>query len=157
MVGLSRPTDAARFCRSLCSKQSRRFRRRSSDTEVTMKRLLFFAIPGLLLFPLSAFAQHSQSAKKYVKHGIQRFGKGDIAGAIVEYDRALSVDPKLAEAYLNRGKAKRAGGDLDGAIADYEIACDLSPQLAASNHDITEAYLNRGYARSNRLDLDRAF
>ncbi len=121
-----------------------------------MKRLLFIAIPGLLVFPLTTFAQHSQSAKKYVKHGIERFGKGDIAGAIVEFDRALNVDPKLAEAYLNRGKAKRASGDLDAAIADYEIACDLSPQLAANNRDITEAYLNRGYARSNRLDLDGA-
>jgi tetratricopeptide (TPR) repeat protein len=74
----------------------------------------------------------------------------------MEYDRALSVDPKLAEAYLNRGKAKRARGDLDGAIADYEIACELLPQLAVNNRDITEAYLNRGYARSNRLDLDGA-
>ena len=72
-----------------------------------MKRLLFIAIPGLLVFPLSVFAQQSKSAKKYVKHGIERFSKGDIAGAILEYDRALSVDPKLAEAYLNRGRAKR--------------------------------------------------
>src|SRR2546422_6726219 len=108
-----------------------------------MKRFLLIAILGLLVFPPNASGQqHPQSAKKYVKQGIERFGKGDIAGAIVEYDRALTIDPKLAEAYLNRGKAKRAGGDLDGAINDYDIASDLDPQLAINNQDITEAYLN---------------
>lgn len=79
---------------------------------------------------------------------VLNFSKGDLVGAIVEYDRALTIEPKLADAYLNRGKAKRAGGDLDGAIADYEIVCELEPPLALNNHDITEAYLNRGYIRS---------
>src|SRR6476469_10694692 len=99
-----------------------------------MKRILFIAILGLLACPLNTSAQ--QPAKKYVKQGIERFSKGDIAGAIVEYDRALTIDPKLADAYLNRGKARRAGGDLDGAISDYDIASDLDPQLAVNNHDI---------------------
>jgi hypothetical protein len=39
---------------------------------------------------------------------MERFGKNDIAGAIADYDRAISIDPKFADAYLNRGKAKRA-------------------------------------------------
>src|SRR5882724_9234185 len=119
-----------------------------------MKRILFIAILGLLICPPNTSAQ--QSGKKHVKRGVELFSKGDIVGAIVEYDRALMVEPKLADAYLNRGKAKRAGGDLDGAIADYEIVSELAPELAVNNHDITEAYLNRGYIRSNRLDLDGA-
>ncbi len=119
-----------------------------------MKRLLFIAILGLLACPPNTSAQ--QSAKKCVKRGVELFSKGDIAGAIVEYNRAITIDSKLADAYLNRGKAKRAGGDLDGAITDYETACELDPQSAVNNHDITEAYLNRGYIRSNRLDLDGA-
>ena len=75
-----------------------------------MKRILFIAILGLLACPPNASAQ-TQSAKKLVKQGVERFSKGDIAGAIGEYDRALKLDPKLADAYLNRGKARRAGGD----------------------------------------------
>src|SRR6267143_6072290 len=104
-----------------------------------MKRIWFIAILGLLACPPNASAQ--QSARKYVKQGIERFSKGDITGAIVEYDRALSIDPKLAEAYLNRGKAKRAGGDLDGAIDDYEMVSELASELAANNRDIAQAYL----------------
>ena len=129
--------------------------RHFSLTEVTMKRILFIAVLGLLATPPIASAQHPQ-AKKYVKQGIERFSKGDIAGAIVEYDHAIAIDPRLADAFLNRGKARRAGGDLDGAITDYETASELDPQLAVNNHDITEAYLNRGYIRSNKLDLDGA-
>src|SRR5258706_2805709 len=119
-----------------------------------MKRILLIAILGLLAYAPNASAQ--QSAKKLVKRGIELFSKGDIAGAIVEYNRALTIDPKMADAYLNRGKARRAGGDLDGAITDYEVACELDPQVASNNHDITEAYLNRGYIRSNHLDVDGA-
>src|SRR6266536_2755672 len=163
MAWPSRQTGAARYCRRQfsegfavmrclgLSKEPRHF----SLTEVTMKRILFIAVLGLLATPPIASAQHPQ-ARKYVKQGIEPFSKGDIAGAIVEYDRAITIDPKLADAYLNRGKARRAGGDLDGAITDYEIACELNPQLAENNHDITEAYLNRGYIRSNKLDLDGA-
>src|SRR5437016_12409553 len=113
-----------------------------------MKRSLLFAVGLLLAFPLTLTAQRTQSAKKYVKIGIERFSRNDIVGAIAEYDRAIGVDPKYADAYLNRGKAKRAAGDLDGAIDDYEIAAAIAPDLALNNHDITQAYLNRGYIRS---------
>src|SRR6266852_7399216 len=104
-----------------------------------MKRILFIAILGLLACPPNASAQ--QSAKKLVKRGIELFSKGDIAGAIVEYNRALTIDPKLADAYLNRGKARRAGGDLDGAIGDFETVWELEPSLAANNRDVAQAYL----------------
>src|SRR5262245_24875059 len=98
-----------------------------------MKRLLLIVVPLLLTLASTATAQHSQ-AKKYVKHGVELFGKNDLAGAIAEYDRAITLDPKFAEAYFNRGKAKRAGGDLDGAIEDYELAAEINPTVAANNH-----------------------
>src|SRR5207237_4385788 len=125
-----------------------------SRTEVTMKRLFFIAILGILVFPPCALGQRSQSAKKYLKQGIQSFGRGDIAGAVAFYERALSIDPKLADAYLNRGKARRASGDLDGAIADFETVWELEPGLAANNRDVAQAYLNRGYISTNSLVLD---
>ena len=122
-----------------------------------MKRLLLVAIFALLAFALSAQSQpRTDLAKKHVKRGTERFSKNDIQGAIAEYDRAVSIDPKLADAYLNRGKAKRAGGDLDGAIADYEVVAELDADAVMNNRDITQAYLNRGYIRSNRMDMDGA-
>jgi len=44
------------------------------------------------------------------------FGKGDVAGAIVDFDRAINVESQAGGGLPDRGKAKRAGGDLDGAI-----------------------------------------
>ena len=41
-----------------------------------MKRLLPFAILGVLFLPLPAAAQRTQSARKYLKHGTQLFEKG---------------------------------------------------------------------------------
>ena len=103
-----------------------------------MKRLLSIAIfLALAVCAPSASAQRDRSARKYLKQGIEHFSKGDLAGAIADYDRALNADPKFAEAYFNRGKARRAQGDLDGAIADYEAAAELDPQLALNNRDIT--------------------
>jgi tetratricopeptide (TPR) repeat protein len=121
-----------------------------------MKRLLLLAVLTLLVPAASVPAQRTDSAKKYVKHGLERFAKNDIAGAIADYDRAISIDPRLSDAYLNRGKAKRAAGDLDGAIADYEMMAELDVSMAINNRDITQAYLNRGYIRSNHMDLDGA-
>ena len=121
-----------------------------------MKRLLPLAILGFLFSPLVISAQHPRTAKKFVKKGIELFGKGDIAGAITQYDRALMADPKLADAYFNLGNAERAAGDLDTAIADYETAGELEPQLLTNKHDFSQAYLTRGYLRSNRLELDGA-
>src|SRR5258708_31931154 len=117
-----------------------------------MKRLLSIAILALAVYVPSASGQRDHSARKYLKQGIDHFSKGDLAGAIADYDRALIADPKFAEAYFNRGKARRAQGDLDGAIADYEAAAELDPQLALNNPDITQAYLNRGYITSDRPD-----
>src|SRR5205085_9666626 len=106
-----------------------------------MRRLLLIAITVLVPLVSSTSAQRKPPARKYVKQGIERFSKNDLVGAIADYDRAIGLDPTLAEAYLNRGKARRAGGDLDGAIADYDLAADLDPNLAVNNHDITQAYL----------------
>src|SRR3989442_12182259 len=105
-------------------------RLRFLERRLTMKRLFFIAILGILVFPSYALGQRSQSAKKYVKQGIQSFSRGDIAGAIAYYDRALSIDPKLAAAYLNRGKARRAGGDLNDSSGAFEIGWELEPGLA---------------------------
>lgn len=57
-----------------------------------------------------------------------------------DLNRALALNPNLAEAWSDRGVARLALQDFAQAVADFEQALKLNPRLA-------EAYGNRGLAR----------
>jgi tetratricopeptide (TPR) repeat protein len=75
--------------------------------------------------------------------------RGDLGGALVDFDRALERNPGCAEGYNYRGAIRQARGDLTGALADFNRALELNPGYA-------EAYNNRGVVRQARGDLDGA-
>jgi Flp pilus assembly protein TadD len=50
---------------------------------------------------------------------------GDLAGAVVRYEQALSLNPNIPEALSNLGLALKALGKADAAIARYEQALAL--------------------------------
>lgn len=93
--------------------------------------------------------QGANLAWAYNSRGIAKKAKGDLDGAIADYNRALEHDSRHAKAYYNRGNAKRAKGDLDGAIADYNLAIELDPRYV-------NAYGGRGNAKSDKGNLDGA-
>jgi tetratricopeptide (TPR) repeat protein/predicted aspartyl protease len=62
--------------------------------------------------------------------GLVRYRKGDLAGAIADYDAALKVNPKLAWSLLMRGAAKAKQGDAAGGKADQDAAKALRPAIA---------------------------
>ena len=122
-------------------------------------------------------------ANAYYNRGIARVDKGDLDGAIKDYNEAIRLKPDDANVYNNRGVARKAKGDLDGAIKDYNEAIRIKPDYADpySNRgnvryakgdldgaikdyneairikpDYTSAYYNRGTARSDKGDLDGA-
>src|SRR5262249_60944662 len=67
--------------------------------------------------------------------------------AIVEYDKAIELEPRYARAYRLRAKAHIGIDDYDKAIADATQAIDLEPSDA-------EAYQVRGYAHHMKMDID---
>ena len=89
------------------------------------------------------------TANAYTNRGTARYKKGDIDGAIADYELAIQINPGLAGAYLNRGNTRYAKGDRDGALADWNRALRIDPRLY-------EAYNNRGTQRASLLDLDGA-
>src|SRR6266496_3208900 len=84
-----------------------------------------------------------------VNRGIEKAKKGDLDGAIADFDRAIELDPKDDAPYFNRAQAKWQKKDGTGAIADYTRAIELGSQNPA-------AYNNRGNARSENNDRDGA-
>ncbi len=85
----------------------------------------------------------------YTNRGVARQARGDIDGALADYDMALRYNPGHAEALNDRGIVRFLRGDVDGAIADYFAAIRVRPQYA-------DAYENRGLARQAKGDVDGA-
>jgi Flp pilus assembly protein TadD len=67
--------------------------------------------------------------------------KGDYRGAILDYDRALALNPQFEEIYFRRGVARTLIKDWQGAESDYTKAIATKPEYA-------EAYLHRGSIRN---------
>src|SRR5262245_40359625 len=74
---------------------------------------------------------------------LARQRKGDSAGAIRDYDRAIELNPHLAYANQNRGAIRYRQGELDVAIGDFSKAIEINPR------DMND-WVNRGSARGNQ-------
>jgi tetratricopeptide (TPR) repeat protein len=105
--------------------------------------------------PQTAIASTDQEkqAKIFFERGNQKFWSKNFKGAIVDYTRAIELNPKFYQAYNARGKVNSAiglrsspmtGGEIkhQAAIADYTEAIKLNP-------DYEEAYNNRGKTRKD--------
>jgi tetratricopeptide (TPR) repeat protein len=88
-------------------------------------------------------------AKLHTNRGVERKQKGDLDGALQDYDAALALNPNDFFAFNNRANVRRDKGDIAGAIADYTEAVRLEPAYAA-------AYVNRGLVQERAGDLEAA-
>lgn len=93
-------------------------------------------------------------ADAYVKRGLARRTKGDLPGAIDDYETAISIDPQsvagnrfVAQAYSNRGFIQLDNLNVDTAIADFTKAINIHSK------EQREFYYRRGYARLIKEDL----
>jgi len=85
-----------------------------------------------------------EEAKKYVDRGVAKF-PSDITGAIVDFTKAIGLNPKLCYPYYYRGVSKSMLKDPQGAIEDFNIAIELKSDYAI-------AYTSRGMAKSTMGD-----
>lgn len=108
-------------------------------------KVLLLAV-SLIVIATDAIAQ---TAEEYCNRGVAKQNKGDLEGALADYNHALQLSPYYAIPYNNRGLIKTAKGDLDGAIEDFNRAL----QIDAKN---PETYDNRGVAIQKTGDLDGA-
>ena len=117
-------------------------------------RVLGILLLGAALL-LSA-ACKPRTAADYGKRGLARQARGDLDGAIADFDSAIELDPKSPDAYNNRGDARRARGDQNGAIVDYSRAIALDPKFAAAYNNRAIAEKAAGDTRSALADFNRA-
>jgi len=85
----------------------------------------------------------------YHNRSMIRLQNKDIDGALDDLNKAVSINPKVAEIYNGRAIARLQKGNSDGALADYEKAIELKPSLPS-------ALTGRGYFRYQKKDFDGA-
>jgi tetratricopeptide (TPR) repeat protein len=117
--------------------------------EVHMKIRYLFAILFFTFGVQVTVGQSSITAIESYRRGYERQQRGDLRGAISDYDKTLKTAPNFVEAYIARASARYRLGDLEGANADYDIAIKIGAEYA-------EAYLGRGTVRTERNNLDGA-
>lgn len=89
-------------------------------------------------------------AATHVNRGIIYMVRGAYDRAQADFDRAIQLDPALAEGHVNRGAALLAQNDFAGAIASINRGLALAPQEPA------RAYFNRGAANEELGNLRAA-
>jgi tetratricopeptide (TPR) repeat protein len=82
--------------------------------------------------------KNSENAVIFFNSANLKYEKGDISGALADFDRAIRLQPGYSKAYNNRGILRAAAlKDYPGALSDFDKAIVLSPEYG-------DAYLGRG-------------
>lgn len=170
--------------RALTRNSSGLVRRGLDDLKLSAERIALYLDANQRESSRPAFDEETyEKAKRFFYRGRAKQDDGDLGGAIVDFDKAIEIDPRHARYYFRRGGAKRGNGDLDGAIADYTRAIEINQgdafaynnraavkrlqgdlEGALADYDkaietcpgYLEAYNNRGAAKQSNGDLDGA-
>jgi hypothetical protein len=103
-----------------------------------------------------AMAGPKGQAAAHIADGLMRAWRGDLDGAIVEFDRAIAISPRDATAYLNRGLALQRKGEFGRAGADLDRAVRYAPEAARGYYNRSQLLRQRGEAERAEADEDRA-
>jgi predicted O-linked N-acetylglucosamine transferase (SPINDLY family) len=83
--------------------------------------------------------RQSPDAQALCNRGVCLQKTGRTLEAIEDFERAIAIDPNLAEAFCNLGISQRKSGNPSAAISAYDRAIEIDPLLV-------EAYCNKGVA-----------
>ncbi len=93
-----------------------------------------------------AIAVGTDSFIPYTSRGAARADRGDLDGAIADFETSVRMEPKEKRALSNLSQAMLKKGDLDAAETFASRAIECDPTLAAAWH-------NRALVRAERRDF----
>ena len=90
-----------------------------------------------------------QWADAYITRGIARVFKNNMDSAMMDFNKAIELNPDKFEGYSNRGNMNCILGKFDEGLKDYNMALKLNP-------DLKDGYINRGRLLKDKNRIDEA-
>ena len=109
----------------------------------------------LLLFMLCGLFAWAQPAYVFSDRGAEKLDKGDVAGALSDFNAALQADPNHAISLARRGFANALNGRKDLAETDWNKALQINPNLFDVFSFRSDFYLKNGNQDAALKDLNR--
>ena len=98
----------------------------------------------------------SPAAPRITTTGGSSRARGDLTGAVADFDRALELRPRYPEAYSNRGVVRQAMDDLEGALGRLRGGLADRPGLRRGVQQPGRGPAGRGDSARRVADFDRA-
>ena len=90
----------------------------------------------------------ADSDNSFNNRGLVLMGKGDFDGAIEQFQKAISLNPRFTAAMINLGSAKMQKQELDDAIGIFEKVLQVEPDNIEVENLVGNAYMEKGDYRS---------
>ncbi len=102
---------------------------------------------GMLLaisVAFNLFASYERSAKFHHNLGFVLFQKGQVDGAIAQFQKALEIQPNYEEAHNNLDSALFPKGQVDEALAQFQKAMELQPNDPEAHNNLGSVLFQKG-------------
>jgi len=99
---------------------------------------------------------NSSRARAYTNLGSKEALNGNFESAIENYNRAIELDPSIAEAHFFRGNIYASMGNFEKAIEDCTEAIRLNPNLSVAYSIRGISYIKLGKDNEAIVDLEEA-
>lgn len=88
--------------------------------------------------------------------GSAYFRKGDLEIALADFNRAIRMQPQLADVYNNRGNVWQEKGDSEKALADFNQAIKLNPRHSAAFNNRANLHQFKGHLAEALADYNQS-
>jgi Tfp pilus assembly protein PilF len=99
--------------------------------------------------PSGKTKERAEDANTYYERGNALFNHNKFKEAIIEYNKAIKINPKFITAYNDRGTAYYRLKEYDKAISDFDKAIAINPEDPA-------AFINRAIAYIGTKEIEKA-